>query len=125
MGRIAGGGETMVSAGWVDKAKVHLALILTGAGFGGYFVLTKASLSGGVDPFVFGTYRDGIGCVTLFLYASCFERYDALPLFCQFCSMVGLGLRSTTPYKLCLQVYSVFFFLTFLNSVFDVRRWIL
>ncbi|KAG0581282.1 hypothetical protein M758_4G243800 [Ceratodon purpureus] len=64
----------MVSARWIDRAGPHAALIFGAAGFGGYFVLTKASLSGGVDPFVFGTYRDGIGFLTLFLYASCFER---------------------------------------------------
>lgn len=65
----------MVSVEWFDKAKVHVAMMLVGAGYGGYYVLTKASLSGGVDPFLFSTYRDGIGCLTLFLYASCFERY--------------------------------------------------
>ncbi|KAG0592709.1 hypothetical protein M758_1G267100 [Ceratodon purpureus] len=59
---------------WLDRAKVHVAMILAGAGYGGYFVLTKASLSGGVDPFVFSTYRDGIGCIVLFLYAFYFER---------------------------------------------------
>ncbi|KAG0563046.1 hypothetical protein KC19_8G000400 [Ceratodon purpureus] len=64
----------MVSARCIDRAGPHAALIFGAAGFGGYFVLTKASLSGGVDPFVFGTYRDGIGFLTLFLYASCFER---------------------------------------------------
>lgn len=64
----------MVLPGWLDRARVHVALIVSGAGFGGYFVLTKASLSGGVDPFVFGTYRDAIGSLTLFLYASCLER---------------------------------------------------
>ena len=64
----------MVSEGWLDKAKVHVAMILGGAGYGGYNVLTKISLSGGVDPFVFSTYRDGIGCIALFLYAVYFER---------------------------------------------------
>jgi hypothetical protein len=65
----------MVLPGWLDRARVHGALVLAGAGHGGYFVLTKASLSGGVDPFVFSTYRDAIGSLTLFLYASCLERY--------------------------------------------------
>lgn len=76
----------MVLPGWLDRARVHVALIVSGAGFGGYFVLTKASLSGGVDPFVFSTYRDAIGSLTLFLYASCLERYG---------EDSGLGLRSS------------------------------
>lgn len=55
--------------------RVHLALILAGCGYGGYFVLTKAALSAGVNRFVFSVYRDVIGCSVLALYASCFERY--------------------------------------------------
>lgn len=64
----------MGSEGWLDTARVHVAMILAGAGYGGYYVLTKASLSGGVDPFVFSTYRDAIGCVALSLYALYYER---------------------------------------------------
>lgn len=60
--------------GWLDRAKVHGAMILCGAGYGGYFVFSKACLTGGVDPFVFSMYRDCIGCITLFVYASVFER---------------------------------------------------
>jgi hypothetical protein len=45
-----------------------------GAGYGGYFVLAKVSLSAGVDPFVFSTYRDGIGCISLVLSAAYYER---------------------------------------------------
>ncbi|KAG0556291.1 hypothetical protein KC19_11G041000, partial [Ceratodon purpureus] len=56
----------IVSARWIINAGPHAALISRAAGFRGYFVLTKASLSGGVDSFVFGTYRDGIGFFTLF-----------------------------------------------------------
>lgn len=75
----------MVDEGWLDRAKVHGAMILCGAGYGGYFVFSKACLTGGVDPFVFSMYRDCIGCITLFVYASVFERYDVyfkvLPIF--------------------------------------------
>lgn len=59
---------------WLMKARVHAAMVLVGFGYGGYFVLTKACLTGGVDPFLFAVYRDGIGCLFLFLVASSFER---------------------------------------------------
>ena len=68
-------GKEMGSGGaWLDTAKVHGAMLLVGAGYGGYFVLAKVSLSAGVDPFVFSTYRDGIGCISLVLSAAYHER---------------------------------------------------
>ena len=59
---------------WLHKAKLHAAMVLASAGYGGYNVLTKASLTAGVDPLAISTYRDALGCVFLFLYAFSFER---------------------------------------------------
>ncbi|KAG6545902.1 hypothetical protein Mapa_012557 [Marchantia paleacea] len=43
-----------------ERARVQLALITVQLGYGIYYVLTKAAMSGGVNRFVFAVYRDAI-----------------------------------------------------------------
>lgn len=97
----------MGSEGWLDRGKVHVAMILGGAGYGGYNVLTKVTLSGGVDPFVFSTYRDGIGCITLFLYALYYERWDDT----LGCFVIRRSHAAMTSFPQCLLKCRVLFFL--------------
>lgn len=59
-----------------ERVKLHSALVVIHAAFGGYFVIAKACLTGGVDPLVFAVYRDAIGCSVLLLYATLFERSE-------------------------------------------------
>jgi len=57
-----------------SRAKVHMAMMMVGMGYGGYAVLSKASFTTGFSPFVFSVYRDGIACCVLFLTAAVLER---------------------------------------------------
>lgn len=49
-----------------ERTRVQLALLTVQLGYGGYYVLTKAAMSEGVNRFVFAVYRD---CIALSLLA--------------------------------------------------------
>jgi hypothetical protein len=48
-----------------EKTRLHLALLTVQIGYGGYYVLSKAAMSGGFDRFVFAVYRECIGLALL------------------------------------------------------------
>lgn len=48
-----------------ERTRVQLALITVQLGYGVYYVLTKAAISGGVNRFVFAVYRDAIALCLL------------------------------------------------------------
>lgn len=93
VGEFQSGGGTLA-----QRVKLHLALVVIHAAYGGYFVIAKACLSGGVDPLVFAVYRDVIGCSVLFFYAAIFERSEREtsninPVLSKWLSEQGFGKR--------------------------------
>lgn len=53
---------------------MHLALLTVQVGYGGYYVISKAAISSGVDTIVFAVYRDCIGLSLLAPLAYFYER---------------------------------------------------
>lgn len=57
-----------------SRATVHLALLTVQIGYGGYYVISKAAMTNGVDKIVFAVYRDCIGLLFLLPLAHFSER---------------------------------------------------
>ncbi|KAL2649787.1 hypothetical protein R1flu_017915 [Riccia fluitans] len=79
-----------------ERARVQLALLTVQLGYGVYYVLTKAAMTGGVNRFVFAVYRDCIALCLIAPMAYFFEKHlrtvMTIPTFLYICALGFTGI---------------------------------